>query len=1299
MSDISWADLEPRIADALSGDQVRLRQQFRSIGQLERLGKPFDRSLARFTHDLQSSIARRATRRASVPRVTYDNELPIAARRGEIANAIAANQVVVICGETGSGKSTQLPKICLELGRGVEGMIGHTQPRRIAARSVAARIAQELHTPLGHEVGFKIRFTDATDDRTYIKLMTDGILLAESQHDPQLSRYDTIILDEAHERSLNIDFLLGYMRRLLPSRRDLKLLITSATIDARRFADHFRPVVGEVPIIEVAGRTWPVEVLYRPLAIDEQSAEPDWLQGVVAAVDELAARGPGDMLVFLPTEQDIHTAVKSLVPRTIVGGKTEIVPLYARLAAFEQQQVFQPHEGRRIVLATNVAESSLTVPGIRYVIDTGTARISRYSARSKVQRLPVEPVSRASADQRMGRCGRIGPGVCVRLYTHEDYDGRDRYTPPEIQRSNLAAVILQALGLRFGRIEDFPFLDPPRPESVRDGYRTLFEIGAIDERQQLTDIGRSLSRIPVDPRIGRVIIAGAAENCLHEILIIASALEIQDPRDRPADRAQAADDAHARFSDEHSDFLSLVKLWDYFHDLKDHLTRSQLRAACRENFLSHNRMREWLEVHRQLVTITQRAGFHVEPRRKDYNAIHRALLAGFLSGVAQRTNAHDYTIAFGQKATLWPGSAIFEHPPGWIVACELFETTRRYLRVAARIRSGWIEPLAGHLVERTHEDPHWDPTVNAAMTFERVTLWGLVLVARRRVPLAGVDPPHARQLFIEHGLLKGDFPTRGKFLAHNRQLLADLRVLQHKTRRTEFLKGFEARYDFYDSRLPADVVDGVTFERWRSQAERNHARLLHMTQADLLVEPQPPFAPDAYPDAMFVGATRLPLDYRFDLNAPQDGVTVTVPKEILHQLDARRLDWLVPGYVEDKVLALIKSLPRPVRRQFVPAPDVAHQVARTLPFAQGIFASAVAMELTRIVGSPIPADTFRPQRLSDYLRFRIRVVNEHGKTLAAGRDLAALRRQLFNDTAEEPSQQIIHEPTTREGITRWDFGPLADEVEVRRSRLTLVGYPTLVDRQQSVSLELASSAEAAERQLRSGVRRLYLLAAAVQIRPHVDWLPNLRDLLAWGAAVRPATLREQLVELVADRAFIGDEPLPRDAETFDARLLDAGDRIGLAVQDVAERVTPLLREYHALRQKLQQSADKPWRDAVNDVTEQLEHLTAPIFLTQVPWEWLAHYPRYFRAAQLRLERLESGGFERDRQAMALVRQRWLAYLETARQHRTQGVIDAELERYGWMLEEYRVSLFAQNLGTSMSVSDKRLDDQWRRVGT
>lgn len=1301
---LSTAELGARLGEALFADRWRLRRQLREIEQADERGRPTDVRLARLADELEKSAALRQARRAHVPHVRYDDSLPVAARRGEIAAAIREHQVVIVCGDTGSGKSTQLPKICLEIGRGLEGFIGHTQPRRIAARSVAARIAEELGSPLGQDVGYKIRFTDATNPRTYVKLLTDGVLLAESHHDRFLNQYDTILLDEAHERSLNIDFLLGYLRRLLPSRRDLKLIVTSATIDAERFARHFEPVAGEVPVIGVSGRTYAVEVRYRPPLVEKEGEEADLEQAVVAAVDELAREQPGDILIFMPTEQDILATAKALRAHRIPGaaaGDTEVLPLYARLSTAEQNRIFQPRRSpaqgrRRIVIATNVAESSLTVPGVRAVIDGGTARVSRYAARSKVRRLPIEPISQASADQRKGRCGRLGPGICVRLYSEEDFLHRERYTPAEILRSNLAAVALQAKALRLGDIEDFPFLDAPRPESVRDAYRTLFELGAVDDKQQLTDLGRQLSRLPVDPRIGRIILAGTRENCLHEILIIAAVLELQDPRERPAEQQEAADLAHARFADQQSDFVSFLKLWDFYHELKGRLSRGQLRKACREYFLSHGRMREWLEIHRQLLKLCGQSGFELQPRRNDYERIHRALLAGFLSSVAFRGDQSEYTVAGGQKALLWPGSAAYQRRPKWVIAGEVLETNRRYLRTAARIDPRWIEPLAEHLVKRSHRDPHWDPSVGAAMVIENVLLFGLPIVRQRRVRLAAVDPPHAREMFIEHGLVRGDYQTRAKFLEHNRRLLEDLERLQRKVRRYGLLRGEHARFGFYDRRLPEDVVDAAGFERWRRTAEQQQPGLLFMSPRNLLTDPDVEKDSEAFPDAIALGPMRLPLDYCFEPGAEHDGITVTVPKEGFHQLDARRLEWLVPGLVQEKVVALIKSLPKTVRRGLVPVPDTARRVLEELHYPEGCLPSAVAHSLTRITGTPISPDAFRLSQVPDHLRMRIRVVDLSGRALAVGRDLASVRKQLWTDA--RPTWGGVDDARYhRDDITSWDFGDWQERVEVSRGGMVLAAFPMLVDAGGSVSLRLASTPEAAANQTRAGLRRLVVLSAGKEIEPHVEWLPRLGELAALGADFGDrAHWKEQLIELVADRAFL-DRSIPRSPAEFDALLATGRERIGVTVQDVVPLVTLILESYAAVRRGLQPTTNPRWLHATSDIESQLAELFRPGFLTATPWPSLQSYPRYLRAVQTRLEKLASGNGVRDRELFDQLEGRWRAYRDLAAQYAREGIYDAALAQYRWLLEEFRVSLFAQQLGTLMPVSAKRLDRLWARI--
>ncbi|HJT32319.1 MAG TPA: ATP-dependent RNA helicase HrpA [Pirellulales bacterium] len=1315
---ISIAELGTRVEQALLADRWRLRRALREAERSQGAGRRCDERLSRIAEELERSIAHRQARRAGVPHVRYDDRLPVAARRGEIAQAIRSHQVVIVCGDTGSGKSTQLPKICLELGRGLEGFIGHTQPRRIAARSVAARIADELCTPLGQQVGFKVRFTDKTDPRTYIKLMTDGVLLAESHHDPYLNQYDTLILDEAHERSLNIDFLLGYLKRLLPRRPDLKLIVTSATIDARRFAEHFEPVAGDVLVIMVSGRTYPVEVRYRPPADDKEGDDAGGERALVSAVDELIAAGDGDILIFMPTEQEIHAAAKTL--RGHLSGKsnkpTEILPLYARLSTAEQNRIFQPHADRRIVIATNVAESSLTVPGIAHVIDTGTARISRYAPRFKIQRLPIEPISRASADQRKGRCGRLGPGVCIRLYSEDDYLHREAYTPPEILRSDLAAVALQAEALRLGEVADFPFLDPPRGEAVSDAYRTLFELGAVDQERRLTEVGRQLSRLPVDPRIGRIILAGAQENCLHDVLIIAAALEVQDPRERPPEAREAADEAHARTTDGQSDFLSYLKLWRFFHELKAELSRNQLAKACRAQFLSYNRLRQWLDVHRQLVRHCTQAGFDVRPRPTDYQRIHRALLTGFLSSIAVRTGPYEYLVAGGQKALLWPGSAAYASPPKWLLASEVVETSRRYLRTVARINPGWIEPLAAHLVEREHRDPHWDPGVGAAMAVERISLFGLTIVRQRRVRLASVDPAHARELFIEHGLVKGGYQTRAKFLSANQQLLADLERWQRKVRRHGLLRGEHARFAFYNRRLPDDVYDGQSFERWHREAERREPGLLFMSTSDLLTEPEA-FRTDAgFPEALLMKHLRLPLDYCFEPGTEHDGITATVPKEAFHEIEPRRFEWLVPGLLEEKVAALIKSLPKTVRRAFVPVPDTTKRVVGELRFGEGDLLAATAHLLTRIAGDPIRPDDFRLSQLPAHLRLRLRVVDASGRAVAVGRDLAAVRRQLRAEMPALANEQFDHSPVVagtlrapslptedadpkyhRTGLTTWDFDDLPEQVQSCCKGIARTRYPALVDCGDSVSLRLTDSLETAGHQTRGGVRRLLALAVRDQVEPHLAWWPGWSKLLASGAPLGDAAYwNREVTDAIVERAFLAERPAPRSRQQFEQTLAEGREQIGLVVQDVLPLVSALLREYGRARDALGQFTSPQFGYAVSDIERQLGELMAPGFLCAAP-PAIQSYPRYFRAIERRLDGLRAGELEHDQRAFAQIDARWHAYLALAAQHRADETFDPKLAEYRWLLEEFRVSLFAPQLGTPTQVSAQQLDELWKAI--
>jgi ATP-dependent helicase HrpA len=1324
---LAFAPLEAALDETLLVDRARLRRKLREIRDAQRAGKPFDQNLARWQTELERSQVERQRRLSALPAVTYDETLPIHERRGDIAEAITKHAVVVVSGETGSGKSTQLPKICLELGRGVDGMIGHTQPRRIAARTIAGRLAEELAVPLGREVGYQVRFADVTSPQTYIKLMTDGLLLAESQTDRWLNRYDTLIIDEAHERSLNIDFLLGYLHRLLLKRRDLKLIITSATIDAARFAAHFAEAVGEVPILEVSGRLYPVETIYRPLLPDERGEEPDPGQALADAIYEVCERGPGDVLIFLPTERDIHEAMKCLRGRSFPGGAPELLPLYARLSVADQQRVFQPSGHRRLVLATNVAESSLTVPGIRYVVDTGTARLSRYSPRSKMQRLPIENVSQASADQRAGRCGRVGPGVCIRLYGEDDYRGRERYTAPEILRSNLAAVILQLEALGLGQVEQFPFLDPPRPEAIRDGYKTLFELGAVDADHQLTPLGRTLHRLPVDPRIARLIVAGQHEGCLEEILVIASALEVQDPRERPLEKQQHADEAHRQFADPESDFVSALRLWQQYHKWKDDLTRSQLRKACQQNFLSYIRMKEWVDVHRELVELVRRqmsaergvrsaermnsntsiplsalrtprwslTEAPLEPAR--YAAIHRALLTGFLSSIAQRTESGEFLAAGGMKTSLWPGSSLADKSPKWVVCAELVETTRRFLRTVARIDPAWIEPLAEHLVTRTYTAPHWDSESLAVLAEEKVSLFGLPIVPKRRMRYARIDPVAARRMFLQHGLVAGEWPEPPEFLAHNLALAQQLSDLQTRSRQPAQLRDDDELSQFYQERLPEEICDGQRLLHWWRTEHARQPRLLHMTEADLLA-PQAQLAdPTLFPEQLQVRGLELPLTYKHEPGGLDDGVTVTVPQAGLNQLDAERLGWLIPGLLEEKVAALLRTLPKELRRELVPLPQTARQVAQALRFGEGSLTIAVSRALEAVCRATVPPSAFQEDRLPEFLRLRIEVVDEAGTALGIGRDLGQLREQL--GAAATATFAATEDPRwTRDGITNWTFGDLPDSVAIERSGLPLTGYPTLLDRETSVSLRLLDSAVQAEHELRFGLRRLFCLASPRELKPHVDHLPYLN---AWTLLSptfpQPFPIRAQLTELVAERAFLGETPWPRTQGDFGLRVTTGRKNLSSAAADVVRQVQPLFEAYTQVRRLWERTAHPQFQATRQDVHDQLQHLLSPGFLVRTPWSWLVQFPRYLRAIARRLEKLTAGGSARDVQQLPSLLPRWQRCKERRVAFDQRRLYAPELETYRWMVEEYRVLLFAQELGTSVSVSEKRLDRQWALV--
>ncbi len=1286
-------------------DRGQFHRRLSGLKRRHSQGKPIDRGLNALRRDLEASFARRQRRADNVPIPVYPEELPISARRAEIAEAIQGHQVVVIAGETGSGKTTQMPKICLELGRGIEGLIGHTQPRRIAARSVAGRIAEELKTEVGRSVGYKVRFTDRSSPDSHIRLMTDGILLAEIQSDPLLENYDTLIIDEAHERSLNIDFLLGYLKRLLPRRPDLKVIITSATINTEAFSRFF----GDAPVVEVSGRTYPVEVRYRPVAGDDpDDRDRDQPRAICDAVDELGRENPlRDILIFLPGEREIRETAEALRKHRLRD--TEILPLFSRLSAGEQDRVFKSHKGRRIVLATNVAETSLTVPGIRFVIDTGYARISRYSHRTKVQRLPIESIAQASANQRAGRCGRVAEGICIRLYSEEDFLGRPEFSDPEVRRTNLASVILQMANLKLGEVGEFPFIEPPDRRFITDGYRLLHELHAVDEGNRLTDVGRKLVRLPVDPRIGRMLLAADRERSLKEVLIIASALSIQDPRERPMEAQQQADEAHRRFKDEESDFVAFLNLWDYYHEQARHLSQNKLRKLCHAEFISYIRMREWHDIHGQLMALARELGLKPNPEPAGYDAIHRSLLSGLLSHAALKSEAKEddkkgarkgrrplaeYQGARNVKLAIFPGSGLAKKAPRWIMAAEWVETSRLFGRLAARIDPRWLESLGKHLIKRSYSEPHWEKRPAQVGAFEQVTLYGLIIVARRRVNYGPIDPTLSREIFIREALVNGEYRTRAAFFDHNRRLVAELESQEAKSRRRDILVDEQVLFEFYDARIPQGVYSGHGFERWRKQAEREQPKLLFLSREELIRDDAEGVDAVQFPDHLLVGGAQLPLEYHFEPGHPADGVTVVIPLAVLGQLQPARFEWLVPGLLEEKLIALIKSLPKSLRRNFVPAVNFARAALEVIRPDDVPLGEIFANQLLRMTGVAVSNEAWRLETLPPHLFMNFRVVDEKGRTLEEGRALGQLQRTL----AGQVRQKLADKPLSgieREGIRRWDFEELPESVETESGGLTLRAWPALADRGDSVAIRLFESKAVAERENRAGLRRLFILHAKDKVKYLRRSLPDRQALcLLFAHRGGCDELCDDIIAGAIDRVlFKGGEP-PRARPDFEARLSEGRSELVPMAADIAARVKTALEEERAVRRALKGNLDPQTIQAAAEVKAQIEKLVYPGFVADTPAEWLPRLPAYLKAARLRLEKLPRNP-ARDRQAAQEVaplveslETRWAAIPETESP-------DPELQRFRWLLEELRVSLFAQELGTVERVSAKRLQRQWK----
>nr|WP_205266968.1 ATP-dependent RNA helicase HrpA [Mycolicibacterium sphagni] len=1237
-----------------------------------------------------------ATRTAAVPAITYP-DLPVSDRRAEIAKAITENQVVVIAGETGSGKTTQLPKICLELGRGVRGTIGHTQPRRLAARTVAQRIADELGSPLGETIGYTVRFTDQASDRTLVKLMTDGILLAEIQRDRRLLRYDTLILDEAHERSLNIDFLLGYLRELLPRRPDLKVIVTSATIEPQRFAAHFNGA----PIVEVSGRTYPVEIRYRPLevpVVSDDSDDPDdpdheivrteirdQTEAIVDAVRELEAEPPGDVLVFLSGEREIRDTADAL--RDLKN--TEVLPLYARLPTAEQQKVFQPaRTARRIVLATNVAETSLTVPGVRYVVDPGTARISRYSRRTKVQRLPIEPISQASAAQRAGRSGRTAPGVCIRLYSEDDFTARPRYTDPEILRTNLAAVILQMAALQLGDIESFPFLDPPEQRSIRDGVQLLQELGAFDSAGAITDMGRRLAQLPVDPRLARMILQADTEGCVREVLVLAAALSIPDPRERPADREEAARQKHARFADEHSDFMSFLNLWRYLREERKARSGSAFRRMCREEFLHYLRIREWQDLTGQLRSIARDIGIREsdDPEPADPARVHAALVAGLLSHIGLREgDSRDYAGARNTRFVLAPGSVLTKRPPRWIVVADLVETSRLYGRTAARIEPEMVERVAGHLVQRTYSEPHWDAKRGAVMAFERVTLYGLALVPRRRVGYATVDPVVARELFIHHALVQGEWQTRHHFFADNARLRAELAELEERARRRDLLVGDDEMYAFYNNRIPQQVVSVRHFDGWWKKQRHQTPELLTFTRDDLLrVDDDTAERPDNW----LAGDLSLPLTYRFEPGASDDGVTVHIPVGVLARLGGDEFGWQVPALREELVTALIRSLPKDLRRNFVPAPDTARAVLADIQEGDEPLLEALQRELHRRTGILVPISAFELDKLPAHLRVTFAVEAADGTEVARGKDLELLQRQLAG-SARQAVADAVASDLERSGLRAWpdDLDRLSDTVERTVGGHLVRGYPALVDAGAGVDVRVFATAAERDAAMKAGVRRLLRLAVPSPVKS-LEKALDPRTRLVLGA--NPDGSLAALLDDCADAAVDVLAAKPVWTRTDFAALRD---RVSAALASTTQEIVARVQKVLAALQEVELALpDKPvaaQADAVADIRAQLESLVPSHFVTVTGATRLADLTRYLAAISRRLDRLAQAP-QADRERMQRVHAVEDAYTALLQALSPTRAAAADIRDIAWQIEEFRVSLWAQQLGTPRPVSEQRI---------
>ncbi|EKF9137267.1 ATP-dependent RNA helicase HrpA [Vibrio cholerae] len=1240
--------------------------------------------------DIAQSMMAVEQRKQQMPKIEYPALLPVSQKRDDIAKAIAHHQVVIVAGETGSGKTTQLPKICAELGRGKYGLIGHTQPRRLAARSVANRIAEEMETELGGFVGYKVRFTDQISDQTQIKLMTDGILLAEIQNDRFLNQYDTIIIDEAHERSLNIDFILGYLKQLLPRRPDLKVIITSATIDPERFSKHF----SNAPIIEVSGRTYPVEVRYRPLAGDDDSeSDRDQLEGIFQAVDELCDEGLGDILIFMNGEREIRDTADALSKRNLRD--TEIVPLYARLSAGEQNKIFQPHAGRRIVLATNVAETSLTVPGIKYVIDPGTARISRYSYRTKVQRLPIEPISQASANQRKGRCGRTEEGICIRLYSEEDFLSRPEFTDPEILRTNLASVILQMTALGLGDIEAFPFVEAPDKRNIQDGVRLLEELGAIndqikDPKKRLTESGKQLARLPIDPRLARMVLEASKLGCLKEVMIITSALSIQDPRERPSDKQQSADDKHRRFNHEDSDFLTLVNLWHYIGQQQKALTSNQFRRQCKLDYLNYLRVREWQDVYTQLHQSTREMGFKLNDEPGSYHAVHSAILVGLLSHIGMKDQEkNEYHGARNARFNIFPASGLFKKQPKWVMSAELVETSKLWARVVAKIEPDWIEPLAKHLIKRSYSEPHWSKKNAAVMAYEKVMLYGIPIVPKRLVNYGTIDPVLSREIFIRSALVEGDWETKHAFFKQNRALLAEVEELEHKSRRRDILVDDEELFQFYDQRVGTEVVSGRHFDAWWKTASRKTPDLLSFEKEMLFKGDASHITDLDYPNFWHQGNLKLKLSYQFEPGENSDGVTVHIPLPILNQVEPHGFDWQIPGLRHELVVSLIKSLPKTLRKNFVPAPNYADAfLARVTPFEMPLL-DAMEKELRRMTGVTVLREDWKLDQLPAHLKITYRAVDHRNRKLNESCDLHELKESL-KEKVQETLSQVADDDIEQRDLHTWSFGELPKVYQQKRGGFEVRAYPALVDKKDSVEIKLFETEQEQLSAMRAGQRRLILLNVPSPIKYLHANLPNKSKLgLYFNPYGKVLDLIDDCIACGVDKLIEERGGMVWEPQAFEALKEHVRAELGDTVVEIAKQVETILTTAYNINKRLKGKVDFTMAFALSDVKAQIEGLIFSGFATECGWKRLPDILRYMRAIERRMEKLPVDP-NKDRLHMLKIESVANKYKELLNKIPKGMAIPDNVREIRWMLEELRVSFFAQQLGTPYPVSDKRI---------